>query len=1033
MSDMKRIVFVLGLCLALVQQLIAGPVDFNRAKAFASQFIQVEEEALRSVLHKSADEAPAYYIFNAEADKGFVIVSGEDQLPLLIGYSDKGQIDEDNLPLQLQTLLSQYSKRVAVLRKAPKKDGFRSQKVFMHKPKVLVEALTKSKWGQSEPFNELCPEIRDGKRAVTGCVATAVAQMMYYHKWPEKGKGSHSYFPPRYGKVLSSDFSQHTYQWSLMKDEYKAQWVPHPTKPNYVTQKIVYSKEEGEAIGRLLVDVGISVDMDFGIGDSGTTTQSAVSALKKYFDYTVRFMQRSEAEGDDFLSTIKSELEAQRPLVFSGSGTGGGHAWVIDGYDENDYLHCNWGWTGTSDGFFSLNLMSPSALGIGGGSGGYNKGQGVLIAIPNKNGNNNEDTPKELPLAFGGTAGLILEMPNGKDKNSEFLFKLNAYFNYSEENFNSTVGVGIYNPDKSFLAVLAQEDKFIQGSSGGPYSGGLSSFYKNLSAYSDGTYLLRPIFKPNGSDDWEFIKKGNTLTIEIKNGEVTLKNDSHQLRFLHTMSPREDVHIYTNSIGVSTIEVQNLSSKYIESFLGIKLENLATQQTYAKELELVRLSAFGKSVLHPKYKLSDLNVPAGDYSVSFELYFMENVSGTVKEVRRPIENPFGAFLIKVLDSDTLPVLICQDFSVEQKGKDLSTYHLTAELIEQGLFKFKSAIFNKGTIDFNGKLTYRLRNLENQEIIVLGEEKSLSIKASNGVDYVPTAIEVELVQTSTDIDMSSLNLKDGTYRIELIADYNGNKINVWNAQIEPYSFMTEGLAGAVVKKCTVRLAEAKDGGRLRFSVPIDNADFEHRFKLGTEITLVSETAEGYELKEVLLDGVNIYEVGKEITFTLDKDVSLEPIYAQQLIALPELTAEHGTLTYVGHQAGELLAFGTRVTLKAEADEGYELCTLMHNGKDIMANKTFVLVDGNKIEVQFAKTTAVNSLGRSVQVYPNPARGYLVLRGFTPNEELYLLTMTGKTVLSTRLDADGNARVDVSKLPQGLYLIRSKTIVRKLQVQ
>ncbi len=1020
---MKKITFVWVLAFLLVQQLVAKPVDINKAKAFASQFIEVEGESLRSVQKTSSDEAPAYYIFKAKAGKGFVIVSGEDRLPLLMGYSDKGTIDQEHLPIQLKILLEQYSKAVARLRKTPDEGGFRSQKVFMHKPKIIVEALTKSKWGQSKPFNDLCPEITDGKRAVTGCVATAVAQLMYYHKWPKTGKGKHSYVPKRYGKALKADFSKHTYQWDLMKDEYKKQWVAHPTKPDRQRLELVYTKEEGEAIGRLLADVAISVDMDFGVRESGTVTMNALPALRNYFDYKAHFLRQEDAQGDVFLKTIKDELDAERPLVLSGQGLGGGHAWVIDGYDENDYLHCNWGWTGMSNGFFSLNLMSPTALGTGGGSGGFNSGQGILIARPNKD-DDSQDNFKDLPLAFGSEVGLKLEMPNGKDKKVNFRFRLSPYFNFSKEDFSSKVGIGVYDVENTFINTISEQHKFIKGRTGFSYNGMNFYVYRDLKDYSDGTYVLRPIFKPNGSDDWEFIKRGNIIKIEIKNGQVSIKSDSHTARFRHTMRPSEEVQVYTNSTGRAMIELENLSSRDIESELGMKLKNLATQKTYSKMLDEIHLPAFGKNVLHPKYKLSNLNLPAGDYAVSFELYVLEEVAGTMKLVAKDIENPYGTFQIKVLDPASLPKLICKGFDVKQGEESLKTYHLSPELIEQGLFKFSSSIQNKGTITFDGRLTYRLKNLEDNTLTTLGEVNSLNISAGQEIGQDDTSIEV---------DMSSLNLADGTYRIELIADYNGNEISVWNADLEPYSFMTKDLAGTVVKKFKLKLAEAQEGGRLRFKAPLDNDELEHSFKSGTVVTLVSETAKDYELKEVLVDGKNIYKLGQPIKIVVEKNLNIEPVYAKKKVALPRLTAKNGSLTYADYKAGDLLELGTKITLEVRADEGYELAVLMHNGADIMDSKTFVLEDGNKIEVEFTKSLALNSLERSVEVYPNPATDYVILKGFTPNEEVYLLTMAGKTILSVKLDAEGSAKLKVSSLPRGLYLLRSETIIHKLQVR
>ncbi len=1012
----------------LTHYLLAGPVDINRAKAFASQFIEVEEEAFRSAQNTPSEEAPAYYVFKGKASRGFVIVSGEDRLPLLIGYADDGVIDQNNLPIQLRTLLEQYRRRVAELRKTPDTGGFRSQKVFMHKPRVIVEALTKSHWGQGKPFNDECPEIRDSKKAAVGCVATAIAQVMYYHKWPVKGQGSHSYTPPAYGSELTADFSQSTYQWAKMIDRYESRWS-FSNGTFQLTPE--YSVEEGSAVAKLMSDVGISVNMDYDTsenGGSGAITSYGATALKTYFDYTTRFLRRNQAMGNTFVEAIKSELDTQRPLILSGQGSGGGHAWVIDGYDENDYLHCNWGWEGLSDGFFSLNLMSPDALGTGGGAGGFNRGQGILIAVPNKAGVNTDGLIKENILVFGAGGGLDLDMFQGKDKTNLFLLQLNSYFNHSSEAFNSEVAVGIYNADNTFIDVIKTRSVQIPGTTPqGSYSGRSTYLYGRFSNYDEGTYLLRPLYKPNGANDWEIIDKANILTIEIKGDELELKDDTRKLRFKHTMSPREDVQAYTNTTGVSTIEVENLSSEYIECELGIKLVNLTTQQVYSKKLELVRLPALGKAVLHPKYKLSDLNLPAGDYALSFELYFVENIGGTPTEVAKTIENPFGAFQIKVLDANTLPKLICTGFSVEQGGEDLDTFHLTPEMIKKGDFKFSSSIQNKGTIAFSGKLTYRLKNLEDNSLINLGELENLNISA--GQELAKSANFIEL-------DIRSLNLADGTYRIELIAESNGTEINVWNASIEPYSFITKGLESLEKEIFKVTLAQVKEGGRLLFAQPINNEAFEQSFEVDTEVTLISQTSENYELKEVLLNGKNIYQVGKAIKFVLKKNSNVEPIYAKEMIALPALTADNGTLTYVGHQVGDKLAYGTEVELMATPSEGYGLATLTHNGVDIKNAKRFVLGKQNVIVASFAKEmialpalTAKNgaltyvghqagdklAYGTEVKLMATPSEGY----------ELATLTHNGIDIKNTQRFVLGKQNVIVVSFAKQMIALPALT--------
>ncbi len=847
---MKRINLLLVLIFGLVGQLFAGPVDAKRAKAFASQFIKVEQEAFRSTQTNLLEVAPAYYVFKGQGNKGFVIVSGEDRLPLLIGYTDKGAIDQKNLPIQLKVLLEQYKKRVAELRKTPDNGALRSQKIFMHKPKIVVEALTKSKWGQDAPFNHYCPEMSNGEKAVTGCVATAISQVMYYHKWPVKGEGAFAYTPPAYGSELSSIFSQHTYQWDTMKAEFETQWVPHPTKPGWSIQKLVYTDEEAEAVGRLMSDVGIAVSMNYNTsanGGSGTATQYGVKALNEYFGYTSRYLERDEATGNQFMSTIKSELDAQHPMVLSGSGQGAGHAWVIDGYDENDYLHCNWGWSGLADGFFNLNFMVPSSLGIGGGSGTYNDGQGILIAVPNKSGNSTPTSePNKLSFIDGGK--LTINSNDGFLKNDPMEYNLKNVGLSISNSFTGEVGLAVY--DEMGTMVIESYMPFNLSLSKGQYYQSLD-WNLTLGNLVDGAYEVRAISKEAGGSA-VVLGGANTIKIEIVSGAVYKRSDSSEYKFKLSVAPRQDVQAYTDTEGVSTIEVENQSSIYVKANLGITLKNIATQQTYTKKLDEVRLPAFGQAVLHPKYNLSGLGLSAGRYEVSFHIYVMETVGSTSQEVQKVVENTFGTYEIEVLDANTLPKLVCKGLEITQNNEELDSYHLTPEMMQAGSFKFSAKVQNKGTVAFNGKLTYRLKNLENNQTTALGELTSVNIAAGQELTKDVTA------------DLSTLSLVDGAYRIELIAEHNSTEMDVWSPNLKRHNFMLKTSAQKVVLPTLTAT-----NGTLAY-VGYSAGD---EVEVGTEIQIEATPNQNYRLKSLTVNGVDISSTMK-FTVAENNDIVAE---------------------------------------------------------------------------------------------------------------------------------------------------------------
>ena len=214
-------------------------------------------------------------------------------------------------------------------------------------PKTKIEPLLETTWGQDTPYNNLCPTERDNEsiKYPTGCVATAMAQIMYYHQYPEKGLGSITYsFQDR---ILSADFNNTTYQWNLMQPTY--------TKGNY-------SDESAEAVATLMFQCGASIKMKYNVGGSGAYVYDAATALRKNFGYheNLQVKYRESYTNSEWLSLIYSELQANRPVIYAGSDkNSGGHCFIVDGYDENNFVHVNWGWNGSNDGFYDIALLDP--------------------------------------------------------------------------------------------------------------------------------------------------------------------------------------------------------------------------------------------------------------------------------------------------------------------------------------------------------------------------------------------------------------------------------------------------------------------------------------------------------------------------------------------------------------------------------------------------------------------------------------------------------------------------------------------------
>lgn len=354
---MKRLLFFLTFTMAAVCAMQANPVNASDARRVADQFFGTKSSHFsasqgqpKTRLAYTA-EADRFYIFDRSEGSGFVVVAGDDRLPQVLGYSITGIFTPGNIPPAMQDWMAEVNREIAYLQS---NNGLRA-----HKPipqETPVEPLMTTMWNQDWPYNLLCPTYTANgipERAVTGCVATAMTQIMNYYKWPERGRGSHSYncnvneTDPTF---LSADFSQSVYEWDKMLDFYDEN----------------SSEESCNAVAKLMSDAGISIDMNYG-SSSGASEVAVLSALTRYFDYSDKcyVLDRDLFGADEWDQMLYDEINAGRPILYCGyaisQGSLGGHAFVFDGFDANGYFHVNWGWGGVADGYFLVSYLAPSS------------------------------------------------------------------------------------------------------------------------------------------------------------------------------------------------------------------------------------------------------------------------------------------------------------------------------------------------------------------------------------------------------------------------------------------------------------------------------------------------------------------------------------------------------------------------------------------------------------------------------------------------------------------------------------------------
>lgn len=411
----KDLLLLLSLMLLLSVSAIAGPRSYQQAKAIAQRQaaklgIEMDAEVAASakaaprmsVSSAVSPSATCYYVFANGEDKGFTIVSGDDRMPEVVGYSAQGTYDPDHLPANYVGFMKAYQETVEALLKgdAQVSGGLAEARQWRAEragTAAVAPLLGGVKWNQRAPYNNMCPLYKGTNRSVTGCVATAMAQVMMYHQYPKALKATiEAYTTQSYGIQIPAINSGETYDWDNMLPDYS---------------KTDYSSAQADAVAKLMYHCGAAVQMNYG-PSSGANVTPAI--LATYFGYDADLMQdltRTCFTLQQWMTLVDNELKAKRPILYSGQSSGGGHEFVCDGSDGKGLYHINWGWGGYQDGYFDLTILQPQKGGAGSGSAvdGYNRDCSMIIGIAPDNGKVDEPLasyPQIMSMDHGGMTGI---------------------------------------------------------------------------------------------------------------------------------------------------------------------------------------------------------------------------------------------------------------------------------------------------------------------------------------------------------------------------------------------------------------------------------------------------------------------------------------------------------------------------------------------------------------------------------------------------------------------------------------------------
>ena len=593
---------LLAVGLTLFQVLAwAGPRSFQQAQAIAERQAalqgiimdqqQVSKARKQYLLNgsSSSETATSYYVFDNGSDKGFTIVSGDDELPEIVGYSAHGNSEHLMKTEGCAAFLKAYQKFVAAFtqgdakarkilaeQRALKADGRYQQ------PKI-TPLLGDIAWNQETPYNKMCPKYEGSELSVTGCIATAMAQVMMYYKYPNELQATIPAYTTATNKLKVNAISKgEEYDWDNM--------LPTYTEGEYNTT-------QANAVAKLMFHCGAAVQMDYGDSSGALLRPEDMST---YFGYDADLLQevyRSVYTLAEWKKILDRELEAKRPIIYGGVASHeNGHQFVCDGSDGEGLYHINWGWSGDCDGYFDITLLDPDVPGTGAGTpaDGYNRDCSVIIGIAPDNESKDEPLIKEHSLyADAYENHRKCTITNGERKNASEQFSLTVtpvFSNPTHNKFEGLVALGIRNADGSYTPITQRKKVAMEArKSNGEYAINYPNFNLNY-AFPVGTTVLYEIYSTDNGNNWDVCAyaenvvpfeleatstsltlNGNKLSAELKSNEaiqfdmynsfdITIRNDS-QREYLGL------INVYTSE--TSTKPTFNEGSRRAEEYMCV--------------------------------------------------------------------------------------------------------------------------------------------------------------------------------------------------------------------------------------------------------------------------------------------------------------------------------------------------------------------------------------------------------------------------------------------------------------------------------
>lgn len=750
-------------------------VTMDKSIKVARKYVNVKLSE-RSATRASHRTSP-YYIYNDRHGRGFVIVAGDDDMGQVLGYSHTGTLDTLRASEELKFLLSAY--RDAFLQKQ-RQPGTRATVTTTPPYRKEVAPLLTTAWSQDDPYNR-----RTGYN-YTGCVATAVAQIMYYHRWPERGKGSYSYVVRSDNRTMSVDFSESVYQWGKML-------------PKYNTRRALADAEACDAVALLMRDVGVSVNMQYTPTSSGAQTFMAAKALKTYFNYSTSLLNKSDEGAAAFTRILRKEIENGFPVYISGSvkSGGSGHAWVVDGVDKDNLFHMNFGWGGGGDGYFSITALNLSTTGqeFGGKPLSFNKQVQIVLVHPNKPGSapidaELADDAPNLCFNSEGNMTVVGSMPTNKQQ--PVTVSYHHFKNQADGTFAGDIGLGVYNEQGEQVKVVpsAWHDKGGYTAERGKHNGGVlqsgqliddaCTFTMNLEGLADGRYYLLPVcasIKNNTTyGAWCRMKTAPRIAFQVQGNDVRLfeKPDDEAPFALashpYTLKPCTAGNKATLCMSIRKLTGTPFDGRVRVSLIDDDTHVVAMGQT----AEAVDFEMFAETEVRVNMHLPD-NLQSKEYKLKIEVVKQYDAKNIVTVGMVHGNEPSTLQVEAVKPGDKLFVKL-QGMVQDNSGSSIPPMNVD---LSGNPIKIGVVMTLAPQAIYNGTLTLCLIDTETHRRISLGSNAQKQYNLSGGGDD-------EIFVTGWLKNKDNLCvINNRIYRLALMGMVDGVECDLWNDNCDPF--------------------------------------------------------------------------------------------------------------------------------------------------------------------------------------------------------------------------------------------------------